>query len=125
MVIEPYSPHRFSRQFGYHQDLPGTLKADYCSGSSKSIFRYSESLVRSGTKSALQLPNLYKTRSLSITKAYFEWWSSIYSEFFSTRPTTIVGSKRLASPDQNSAKAKKIALGSGSASLAKQVIHED
>ncbi|KAK4406217.1 hypothetical protein Sango_0628200 [Sesamum angolense] len=27
-IIEPYSPHRFGRQFGYYQDVPGTLKYD-------------------------------------------------------------------------------------------------
>ncbi|KAL0284943.1 UNVERIFIED_CONTAM: hypothetical protein Sradi_7185900, partial [Sesamum radiatum] len=27
-IIEPYSPHRFRRQFGYFQDVPGTLKYD-------------------------------------------------------------------------------------------------
>ncbi|KAL0298420.1 UNVERIFIED_CONTAM: hypothetical protein Sradi_6501800 [Sesamum radiatum] len=24
-IVEPYSPHRFGRQFGYYQDVPGTL----------------------------------------------------------------------------------------------------
>ena len=37
----------------------------------------------------------------------------------------MVGSKHLASPNQKSSKAKKIALGSGSASLANQVIYKD
>ncbi|KAL0314531.1 UNVERIFIED_CONTAM: hypothetical protein Sangu_2297500 [Sesamum angustifolium] len=27
-IVEPYSPHRFGRQFGYYQDVPGTLKYD-------------------------------------------------------------------------------------------------
>ncbi|KAL0405959.1 UNVERIFIED_CONTAM: hypothetical protein Slati_3909800 [Sesamum latifolium] len=27
-IIESYSPHRFGRQFGYYQDVPGTLKYD-------------------------------------------------------------------------------------------------
>ncbi|KAL0287549.1 UNVERIFIED_CONTAM: hypothetical protein Sradi_7122500 [Sesamum radiatum] len=27
-IIEPYSPHRFGCQFGYFQDVPGTLKYD-------------------------------------------------------------------------------------------------
>ena len=26
MIIEPYSPHRFGRQFGFCQDMPGVLK---------------------------------------------------------------------------------------------------
>ncbi|KAL2924802.1 Protein MAINTENANCE OF MERISTEMS [Bienertia sinuspersici] len=27
-VVEPYSPHRFSRQFGFCQNIPGALKPD-------------------------------------------------------------------------------------------------
>lgn len=27
-IVEPYSPHRFSRQFGYVQDVPGNLSED-------------------------------------------------------------------------------------------------
>ncbi|KAL0299015.1 UNVERIFIED_CONTAM: hypothetical protein Sradi_6561300 [Sesamum radiatum] len=27
-IIEPYSPHRFGRQFGYYQDVPGTSDSD-------------------------------------------------------------------------------------------------
>ncbi|KAL0293011.1 UNVERIFIED_CONTAM: hypothetical protein Sradi_6960900 [Sesamum radiatum] len=27
-IVEPYSPHRFGRQFGYYQDVPGTLRYD-------------------------------------------------------------------------------------------------
>ncbi|KAH0761764.1 hypothetical protein KY290_017837 [Solanum tuberosum] len=25
LIVEPYSPHQFSRQFGYCQDVPGAL----------------------------------------------------------------------------------------------------
>ncbi|KAG9442323.1 hypothetical protein H6P81_018177 [Aristolochia fimbriata] len=28
LIVEPYSPHRFARQFGFCQDLPGVLIAD-------------------------------------------------------------------------------------------------
>ncbi|KAL0383039.1 UNVERIFIED_CONTAM: hypothetical protein Scaly_0591200 [Sesamum calycinum] len=29
-IIEPYSPYRFGRQFGYYQDVSGTLRYDTC-----------------------------------------------------------------------------------------------
>ncbi|KAK4403153.1 hypothetical protein Sango_1056000 [Sesamum angolense] len=32
-IIEPYSPHRFGRQFGYYKDVSGTLKYDMCAAS--------------------------------------------------------------------------------------------
>ncbi|OMO81754.1 hypothetical protein COLO4_23428 [Corchorus olitorius] len=33
IIVEPYSPHRFGRQFGFCQDIPGTLNKDVRSGS--------------------------------------------------------------------------------------------
>ena len=32
-IIEPYSPHRFSRQFRFYQNIPGIMKNDICSAS--------------------------------------------------------------------------------------------
>jgi len=29
--LEPYNPHRFSRQFGFYQQIPGALLEDFCS----------------------------------------------------------------------------------------------
>ncbi|KAL0311585.1 UNVERIFIED_CONTAM: hypothetical protein Sangu_2453200 [Sesamum angustifolium] len=39
-IIEPYSPHRFGHQFGYYQDVPGTLKYDTRVASLEEGLRY-------------------------------------------------------------------------------------
>ncbi|KAL0287735.1 UNVERIFIED_CONTAM: hypothetical protein Scaly_2755100 [Sesamum calycinum] len=39
-IIKPYSPHRFERQFGYYQDVPGTLKYDTRAASLEEGLRY-------------------------------------------------------------------------------------
>ncbi|KAL0307058.1 UNVERIFIED_CONTAM: hypothetical protein Sradi_6123100 [Sesamum radiatum] len=39
-IVEPYSPHRFGRQFGYYQDVPGTLKYDTRVASLEEGLRY-------------------------------------------------------------------------------------
>ncbi|KAK4385719.1 hypothetical protein Sango_2695900 [Sesamum angolense] len=39
-IIEPYSPCRFGRQFGYYQDVPGTLRYDTCVTSLEEGLRY-------------------------------------------------------------------------------------
>ncbi|KAL0378901.1 UNVERIFIED_CONTAM: hypothetical protein Sradi_3195600 [Sesamum radiatum] len=39
-IIEPYNPHRFGRQFGYFQDVSGTLKYDTRAASLEERHRY-------------------------------------------------------------------------------------
>ncbi|KAL0349893.1 UNVERIFIED_CONTAM: hypothetical protein Sradi_4138500 [Sesamum radiatum] len=39
-IVEPYSPHRFGRQFGNYQDVPGTLKYDTRVASLEEGLRY-------------------------------------------------------------------------------------
>ncbi|KAL0294122.1 UNVERIFIED_CONTAM: hypothetical protein Sangu_3224300 [Sesamum angustifolium] len=39
-IIEPYSPHRFGHQFGYYQDVPGTLRYDTRVASLEEGLRY-------------------------------------------------------------------------------------
>ncbi|KAK4383799.1 hypothetical protein Sango_2742800 [Sesamum angolense] len=39
-IIDPYSPHRFGRQFGYYQDVPGTLRYDTRVASLEEGLRY-------------------------------------------------------------------------------------
>ncbi|KAL0342549.1 UNVERIFIED_CONTAM: hypothetical protein Scaly_1917500 [Sesamum calycinum] len=39
-IVEPYSPHRFGRQFGYYQDVPGTLRYDTRVASLEEGLRY-------------------------------------------------------------------------------------
>ncbi|KAL0283518.1 UNVERIFIED_CONTAM: hypothetical protein Sangu_2884000 [Sesamum angustifolium] len=52
-IIEPYSPHRFGRQFGYYQDVPGTLKYDTCVASLEEGLRYWRLCVLSKSSSKL------------------------------------------------------------------------
>ncbi|KAH9621205.1 hypothetical protein KSS87_012216 [Heliosperma pusillum] len=42
-VIEPYSPHRFGRQFGFFQDVSGELECDVRGGSRERMFQFFES----------------------------------------------------------------------------------
>ncbi|KAG5516850.1 hypothetical protein RHGRI_037548 [Rhododendron griersonianum] len=109
-VIEPYSPHRFSRQFGFTQDVPGRLNVNIRICSLKNIVKHFESLVREKSQSKLRLPNRADRRAISITKAYLEWWShNIYGDYFRSSTEHSVRGKRPASPKQQVVKAKKLA----------------
>ncbi|KAG5521474.1 hypothetical protein RHGRI_033887 [Rhododendron griersonianum] len=99
-VIEPYSPHRFSRQFGFTQDVPGRLNVNIRICSLKNIVKHFESLVREKSQSKLRLPNRVDRRAIPITKAYLEWWSHIYGDYFRSSTEHSVRGKRPASPKQ-------------------------
>ena len=42
-MIQPYYPHRFSRQFGYPQDLPRGLPEIFCTGTLEAVYQHWES----------------------------------------------------------------------------------
>ncbi|KAH0645171.1 hypothetical protein KY284_033055 [Solanum tuberosum] len=64
LIVEPYSPHQFSRQFGYCQDVPGALIEHHYDGS------------------------LLALRSL-MTREYSDWWPS-HREILLRRSTHII-----------------------------------
>ncbi|KAH0708827.1 hypothetical protein KY284_010254 [Solanum tuberosum] len=55
-VIEPYSLHRFSRQFGYHQDIPGYLENDIRVESLDEGLRYWRICISRATMSKTTFP---------------------------------------------------------------------
>ncbi|KAL0413458.1 UNVERIFIED_CONTAM: hypothetical protein Sradi_1547500 [Sesamum radiatum] len=57
-IIEPYSPHRFGRQFGYFQDVLGTLKYDTRAASLEEGLRYWHLCILSKSSSKAWLPGL-------------------------------------------------------------------
>ncbi|KAH7859172.1 hypothetical protein Vadar_032500 [Vaccinium darrowii] len=67
-VIEPSSPHRFSPQFGFSQDILGKLKINLRSGNLRSIVRHWEYLVCENTQSTLKLLKRANCRSIPVTK---------------------------------------------------------
>ncbi|KAF7143338.1 hypothetical protein RHSIM_Rhsim05G0112600 [Rhododendron simsii] len=107
--IEPYSPHRFSRQFGFTQDVPRILHVNLRICSLKNIVKHFESLTREKSQSKLRLPNRANCRAIPITKAYLEWWSHIYGDYFRSSTEHSMRGKRPASPKQQVVKAKKLA----------------
>ncbi|KAH7845652.1 hypothetical protein Vadar_004390 [Vaccinium darrowii] len=108
-IVEPYSPHRFSRQFGFPQDVLGKLHIDIRTCSLKNIGSHFESLVREKTQSKLRLPNREDRQTIPVTRAYLEWWSHVYGDNSRGSVENSARGKRPASPKQPLVKAKKIA----------------
>ncbi|KAG5630502.1 hypothetical protein H5410_002219 [Solanum commersonii] len=56
LIMEPYSPHRFSRPFGYCQDVPGALIKHHYDGSLLSLVQLWDSCVHLGSSSKIIIP---------------------------------------------------------------------
>ncbi|KAL0451578.1 UNVERIFIED_CONTAM: hypothetical protein Slati_1135900 [Sesamum latifolium] len=69
-IIEPYSSHRFGRQFGYFQDVPGTLKYDTRTASLEEGLRYWRLCVLSKSSSKAWLPGLPTNTKKFCSEAY-------------------------------------------------------
>lgn len=54
-LIAPYNPHRFSRQFGFCQDVPGSLRTRPRCNSVRELMALWGSSVRRGTKSTVTI----------------------------------------------------------------------
>ncbi|KAL0290125.1 UNVERIFIED_CONTAM: hypothetical protein Scaly_2682300 [Sesamum calycinum] len=81
-IIEPYSPHRFGRQFGYYQDVPGNLKYDTCVVSLEEGLRYWRLCVLSKSSSKAWFPCLPANAKKLSSNTYKVWWAKVHGTFF-------------------------------------------
>ncbi|KAL0362209.1 UNVERIFIED_CONTAM: hypothetical protein Scaly_1176100 [Sesamum calycinum] len=81
-IVEPYSPHRFGRQFGYYQDVPGTLKYDTRVASLEEGLRYWRLCVLSKSSSKAWFLCLPANAKKLCSEAYKAWWAKIHGTFF-------------------------------------------
>ncbi|CAN6586386.1 unnamed protein product [Malus baccata var. baccata] len=77
-IVQPYSPHRFSRQFGFVQNLPGKLKENNQSTSLQAVYMHWESCTRARTNAVITLPAKDEFKSNPVTRVYARWWSKVY-----------------------------------------------
>ncbi|CAL9018763.1 unnamed protein product, partial [Prunus brigantina] len=87
-VIQPYSPHRFSRLFCYVQHVPGELKDDVRNGTVLSVYSHWKSCLKIGSASKITLPTKDNIREFEVTSDYVIWWSKVH-RFESTKSKTI------------------------------------
>ncbi|XP_071904368.1 uncharacterized protein [Coffea arabica] len=81
-ITEKYNPCRFSRQFGFCQDIPNNLKEithTYTLGEAIQLW---DSSVRTQTRSRMTIP-MHRKHPL-ITKDYDAWWSTRSNSVSST-----------------------------------------
>ncbi|MCD9639444.1 hypothetical protein HAX54_023995 [Datura stramonium] len=74
LIVEPYSPHRFSRQFGFCQDVPGVLIEHHYDGSLLALVHLWDSCVHLGSLSSLIIPMRPSDEGPLMTREYSDWW---------------------------------------------------
>ncbi|OMO88358.1 hypothetical protein COLO4_20284 [Corchorus olitorius] len=78
IIIEPYSPHQFGRQFGFCQDIPGTLNKDVRSGSEADLVFSWRICNAYNTKCKLICPPLSLKIADLTASGFAEWWSKVH-----------------------------------------------
>ncbi|CAN6716509.1 unnamed protein product [Malus baccata var. baccata] len=79
-VVQPYNPHRFSRQFGFVQNVPGRLKEKAQSESLQAVYMHWESCTHACTNAYITLPAKDEFRGNPVTRVYAHWWSKVHHE---------------------------------------------
>ncbi|KAG5589645.1 hypothetical protein H5410_040159 [Solanum commersonii] len=77
-VIEPYSLHRFSHQFGFHQDIPGYLENDIRVEWLDEGLRYWRICISRATMSKATFPPAVTSAKKLYTTHYSSWWERFY-----------------------------------------------
>ncbi|KAL0416488.1 UNVERIFIED_CONTAM: hypothetical protein Slati_3480700 [Sesamum latifolium] len=92
-IIEPYSPHRFGRQFGYFQDVPGTLKYDTRAVSLEEGLHYWRLCVLSKSSLKAWLPGLPTNAKKFCSEAYKAWWAKVHGTFLDDNIACLISPK--------------------------------
>ncbi|KAK6145923.1 hypothetical protein DH2020_019792 [Rehmannia glutinosa] len=92
-MIEPYSPHRFSRQFGFYQMVPGVLKDDVRGDSLEEGVYHWRVCTSSKTFSKAWLPCMPPSAKTFSSEEYKQWWAWVHGNYFEENIENLINSK--------------------------------
>ena len=84
-IVESYSPHQFSRRFGFYQNIPGDLKKRI----QKELYQYYQSFTCSNTSSIVLIPSSSTDFEKRVTRSYTGWWKNICKDDFTKGTNTL------------------------------------
>ena len=73
---ESYNPHRFSRQFGFCQEVPGNLQVYINNVTLKEVVRHWGFLLKVDSNETVTVPGALCKEPFDATKKYIDWWSN-------------------------------------------------
>ncbi|XP_071936559.1 uncharacterized protein [Coffea arabica] len=107
-LVEPYSPYRFARQFGFYQVPPQELGADVRSTNydlSRILWR---TAIRSKTESKILFPSYPLNASKHTSSGFQTWWSTVHDDYLLKGRDTLIKSIQ-SSGEQKRSKGKELA----------------
>ncbi|KAG8364563.1 hypothetical protein BUALT_Bualt18G0010400 [Buddleja alternifolia] len=88
-IVESYSPHRFSRQYNFCQDILGLLQKEILTCDLKELVQLWRSCTLLSTSSKLNLPGNTSSPPL-VTKEYADWWTKCWKASLAKSTKVIV-----------------------------------
>ncbi|KAL0463431.1 UNVERIFIED_CONTAM: hypothetical protein Slati_0230700 [Sesamum latifolium] len=79
--VEPYSPHRFGRQFRFFQEVPGILSQDIRRASLEDGIRHWRLCISSKTMEKVWFPSMLPNAKKFSSEAYKGWWTETHGGF--------------------------------------------
>ncbi|KAH0645323.1 hypothetical protein KY284_033207 [Solanum tuberosum] len=93
-IVEPYSPHRFGRQFGFYQNIPGIMKNDIRSASLDKGLTFWRICTMSRSMSRATFPSITPNAGKSFGSDYQAWWKKIHGKFLDDHLQALVDAAR-------------------------------
>ncbi|KAK6128210.1 hypothetical protein DH2020_038044 [Rehmannia glutinosa] len=93
-IVEPYSPHRFGRQFGFYQVVPGALKRDVRRASLDEGIHYWRLCTLSKTFSKACLPCMPPNAKKLSSEDYKTWWNKVHGCVFQENIASLINMER-------------------------------
>ena len=81
-IVESYSPHRFSRRFGFHQDILGDLKKEIHINSLMDLYQFYRFFIHHNTNSKVLISAFSTNFGNRLKHSYRECWGIIYRDDF-------------------------------------------
>ncbi|XP_070005580.1 uncharacterized protein [Nicotiana sylvestris] len=89
-IIEPYSPHRFGRQFGFYQNIPGFLENDICTTSLDEGIRFWRICTLYRSMSRAVFPPAVDPMEKPFSTNYMSWWEKAHGKFLENNLQALV-----------------------------------
>ncbi|KAK6147830.1 hypothetical protein DH2020_018742 [Rehmannia glutinosa] len=97
-IVESYSPHRFGRQFGFYQVVPGVFNWDVCRAFMDEGIQYWRLCILSKSFSKACLlcmpPNAKKFSS----EDYKTWWNKVHGCYFQENIASLINMEQIDDP---------------------------
>ncbi|KAJ8546612.1 hypothetical protein K7X08_037212 [Anisodus acutangulus] len=96
-IIESYCPYRFSRQFGYFQDIPGQLDKDFREASLDDGLRLARMCALNKSRAKAIFPPNGSTLKKFTSVNYKSWWKKVHGNFLKNHMQFLVNVVELVS----------------------------